>query len=56
MKAIDRVMAAYAKIHKLSDEQADMARKELSHFIDQLLHGPSPEGAKNQTRTPLDLN
>lgn len=56
MKAIDRVMAAYARVHKLTDEQAAMARKELSRFIDQLLAGRMPGSPDNQTRTPSDSN
>jgi hypothetical protein len=55
MKAIDRVMAAYAKVHKVTDEQTELVRGELSRFIDQLLYGRQPEGAENQ-RTPKELN
>jgi hypothetical protein len=51
MKAIDRVMAAYAKVHKVTDEQTDLVRRELSSFIDQLLHGRQPEGSETQTET-----
>jgi hypothetical protein len=43
MRAIDRVMAAYAKVHKLTDEQADVVRQELSGFISKLLDGRLPE-------------
>ena len=43
MKAIDRVMAAYAKTHKLTDEQAEAVRTELSLFIEQLLDGLMPD-------------
>jgi hypothetical protein len=43
MKAIDRVMAAYAKVHKLTDEQADIVRKDLTSFIAKLLDGRLPE-------------
>jgi hypothetical protein len=46
MKAIDRVMAAYAKTHKLTDEQAEAVRTELSLFIEQLLDGPSQTAPK----------
>jgi hypothetical protein len=56
MKAIDRVMAAYAKVHKLTDEQAATARKELSRFIDQLLSGRMPGSSENQTKAPSDSN
>jgi hypothetical protein len=43
MKAIDRVMAAYAKVYKLTDEQANNVRKELTSFIEKLLDGRLPE-------------
>jgi hypothetical protein len=43
MKAIDRVMAAYAKVYKLSAEQASNVRKELTSFIEKLLDGRLPE-------------
>jgi hypothetical protein len=56
MKAIDRVMAAYAQTHELTDEQAAMVRKELALFIDQFLHGRLPESSKNQTETPSESN
>jgi len=41
MKAIDRVMAAYGRTHKLTEEQAKLVRQELSVFIEQLLEGKS---------------
>jgi hypothetical protein len=44
-------MAAYAKNHKLTDEQTDLVRRELSFFIDQILDGRLPESTKNQNRT-----
>ena len=37
MKAIDRVMIAYTRTHRLTEAQAIMVRKELSAFIDELL-------------------
>jgi hypothetical protein len=43
MKAIDRVMVAYAKVHNLTDEQADIVRKDLTSFINKLLDGRMPE-------------
>jgi TnpA family transposase len=43
MKAIDRVMAAYAKSHKLTDAQAEMVRRELSLFIDQFIDDRMPK-------------
>jgi hypothetical protein len=43
MKALDRVMAAYAKVHKLTDEQTDVIRNDLSSFITKLLDGRIPE-------------
>ena len=36
-KAIDRVMAAYTKTHKLTVEQTALVRENLSKFIDELL-------------------
>jgi hypothetical protein len=36
-------MAAYAKLHKLTDDQADLVRKELSGFINKLLDGRIPK-------------
>jgi hypothetical protein len=50
MKAIDRIMAAYTKVHKLTDEQADTVRKELSFFVTQLL------ATANVARLPADLS
>jgi hypothetical protein len=43
MKAIDRVMAAYARVYKLTDAQANNVRKELTSFIEKLLDGRLPE-------------
>jgi hypothetical protein len=56
MKAVDRIMAAYAKTHRLTHEQADIVRKELSLFVDQLLCERLPERSKNQTGTMSDSN
>jgi hypothetical protein len=42
MKIIDRVMRAYERTHKLTEEQTDRVRAELSEFIDQLLLGNVP--------------
>lgn len=56
MKAIDRVMAAYAKTHKLSDEQAETVRSELSRFIDQLLNARLSDPSKNQSGIFRDSN
>lgn len=47
MKAIDRVMAAYRRTYKLSEEQAELARIELSKFIDELLDGKMPRPPKS---------
>ncbi len=33
MRAVDRVMAAYAKVRKLTNEQADIVRKELKRDL-----------------------
>jgi hypothetical protein len=49
MKAIDRVMAAYAKVYKLTDEQADIVRKDLTSFITKLLDGRLPEKPEKST-------
>ncbi len=38
MKAIDRVMAAYTKTHKLTKKQTAFVRESLSEFVDELLH------------------
>ena len=46
MKAIDRVMASYAKVHKITDEQADIIRKDLANFIANLLDGRLPQKPK----------
>jgi hypothetical protein len=41
MKAIDRVIRAYEKTRKLTPEQTELVRNELSKFIDELvLFGP----------------
>jgi hypothetical protein len=56
MKAIDRVMAAYAKTQKLTDEQVNMVRKELSLIIDQFLSDQLPESSEDQIRTFQDSN
>jgi len=51
VKAIDRVMAAYRRSHKLTDLQADTIRTELSKFIDELLAERLPEPAKLNRQT-----
>jgi hypothetical protein len=56
MNAVDRVMAAYAKTHKLTDEQADLVRKELSRFIEQFLDERLPEGSGNRNGIVPDSN
>jgi hypothetical protein len=50
MKTIDRVMAAYAKTHKLTDEQAEVVRREISQFIDQLLGGLTPDRSQDHSQ------
>jgi hypothetical protein len=40
MEAIDRVMRAYSKTRDLTEEQAAVAHRELSKFIDELMFGP----------------
>ena len=39
MKAIDRVMTAYGRTHRLTEAQTRLVRQELSAFIDELLAG-----------------
>jgi hypothetical protein len=39
MKAIDRVMTAYSRTHRLTEAQTRLVRQELSAFIDELLTG-----------------
>lgn len=39
MKAIDRVMVAYGRTHRLTEAQTRLVRQELSAFIDELLAG-----------------
>jgi hypothetical protein len=56
MNAVDRVMAAYAKTHKLTDEQADIVRRELSLFIEQFLYERQPKGSQSQTGIIPDSN
>jgi hypothetical protein len=56
VKAIDRVTAAYAKLHKLTDKQTEMVRKELSLFIDAFLDGQVPQPPQNQNTPPQKSN
>jgi hypothetical protein len=51
VNAIDRVMAAYRRSHKLTDLQANTIRTELSKFIDELLAERLPEPAKLDRQT-----
>ena len=53
MKAIDRVMRAYAMTRQLTDGQADLVRRELSKFIDQLLLGESSDPSNGNDDGPL---
>jgi hypothetical protein len=39
MKPIDRVMSAYLKTRKLTEDEASRVRAELSRFIDELMFG-----------------
>ena len=49
MRAIDRVMRAYSCTHKLTDEQHQQVRGELSKFIRELmLGGQSTEGKREE--------
>jgi hypothetical protein len=56
MRAVDRVMAAYARVHKLTDEQSDIVRQDLTSFIDKLLDGRLPEKSENQNGLPRNSN
>jgi hypothetical protein len=53
MKAIDRVMRAYSRTRELSGEQADLVRRELSRFIDQLMLGRSLHPSDDNDGGPL---
>lgn len=55
MKAIDRVMLAYRKAHKLTEREDSAIRAQLSIFIDELLAGRLLI-PKKQIRTPSDSN
>jgi hypothetical protein len=39
MNAIDRVMRAYSRKHRLTEQQASRVRLELSAFIEELILG-----------------
>jgi hypothetical protein len=41
MKVIDRVMRAYSSTRALTEEQAEIARRELALFIHELMFKPS---------------
>jgi hypothetical protein len=43
MNAIDRVMRAYSSTRALTAEQAEIARRELSLFIHELMFKPPPQ-------------
>ena len=55
MKAIDRVMRAYQRTRKLTDEDASLVRAELSKFIDELMLGKKSTIAepKNERSRPI---
>lgn len=53
MKAIDRLMRAYGLTRQLTDEQADLVRRELSKFIDQLMLGESSHPSNGNDDGPL---
>jgi hypothetical protein len=40
MEVVDRVMRAYLKTRDLTEQQAAVAHRELSKFIDELMFGP----------------
>jgi hypothetical protein len=46
MKAVERVMKAYLSTRKLSVEQTDLVRAQLTKFIDELL-AKTPEPPKS---------
>jgi hypothetical protein len=46
MRAVDRVMRAYSRVHKLTDEQHQQVRGELSKFIRELMLGGQSAEAK----------
>lgn len=48
MKAIDRVMNAYLSTRRLSDEQREFVRADLSKFIDDLKSGKTNPEATTQ--------
>ena len=47
MKAIDRVMAAYHKAYKTTEDQTELVRAELSRFVEELLAGQRREPPKS---------
>jgi hypothetical protein len=51
MRVVDRVMRAYSRTHKLTDEQHQQVRGELAKFIRELmLGGQSAEGKREEMR------
>jgi hypothetical protein len=47
MKAVERVMKAYLSTRKLSVEQTDLVRAQLTKFIDELLAAKTPAPPKS---------
>jgi hypothetical protein len=41
MKTVDRVLDAYSKTRKLTEEEASRVKVELSRFVDELMFGES---------------
>ena len=50
MKTIDRIMAAYQTAYKLTEEQTEAVRQNLSQFVNELLAGRLPEPPKSKDR------
>jgi hypothetical protein len=53
MNAVDRVMRAYAKNRNLTEDQANLVRRELSKFIDQLMLGRPSAPSDDRDGGPL---
>jgi len=52
MRAVDRVMRAYTRTHKLTDEQHQQVRDELSKFIRELMLVGLPTDGKPKKAQP----
>jgi hypothetical protein len=47
LKAIDRIMSAYRRVHQLTEEQAAIVQKELLPFISDMLGEKPPKPPKS---------